>query len=116
MKKINKLGRVKKTARGFELVEFKDRYQSPCSLQASSLAEYQKPGISAVWIGVDDAQPKVMAQDAASVGVQTEQQYGWVAYPIPDKVMLSTRMHLDRKQVQALIGHLQRWLENGSFR
>ena len=48
------LGKVTRTERGFELIEFEDRYQIPCSLQASSLDDYPKPGTSAVWLGVDD--------------------------------------------------------------
>ena len=77
------LGALKHTCRGFELVEFKDRYDVPCSLQASSLAIYNKPGTSAVWLGTNDTP--------------------------------HTRMHLDRKQVAALIGHLQNWLDHDTF-
>lgn len=109
------LGKVTKTGRGFPQVEFTDRYGVPCSLQASSLAEYEKPGTSAVWLGTSDAQPKVMASKAASLGVQTTETTGWVPFPIPDDVLLSTRMHLDRKQVAALIHHLQKWLEKDTF-
>lgn len=113
--KTKKLGKVKRTARGFDLLEFQDCYKSACSLQASSLAVYEKPGTSAVWLGVDDPQPQVMARDAASVGVKTDATTGWVPYPIPEQVLLTTRMHLDREQVEALIGHLQRWLDTNSF-
>lgn len=75
------LGRVKRTARGFELIEFEDCYGKKCDLQASSLAAYVTPGTSAVWLGPE-----------------------------------SDRMHLNRKQVAALIAHLSAWLETGSFR
>lgn len=109
------LGPVERTARGFELLEFKDRYGTPCSLQASSLAEYEKPGTSAVWLGTDDAAPKVLASQARSLGVDTAERTGWVPYPIPPGVSLTTRMHLDREQVAALIQHLQSWLDNDSF-
>lgn len=73
------LGKVQCTNRGFEIIEFKDRYDQECTLQQSSLAEYAEPGTSAVWLGQDD------------------------------------RMHLDRKQVAALIVDLQTWLDTGSF-
>ena len=114
---MKRLGKQKKSGRGFPLIEFEDYYGNPCSLQASSLAIYQQPGTSAVWLGVDDAQPKVMASQAASVGVETTETNGWVSFPIPQEVSLSTRMHLDRKQVKALIDHLQSWLdsEDGQF-
>lgn len=87
------LGDVNKTARGFEIVEFLDRYGEKCSLQASSLAEYQKPGTSAVWLGCDN--------NAVHPGT---------------KEPMSPRMHLDRKQVKALIEHLQNWLMRDTFR
>jgi len=116
MKKVKKLGRVKKSPRGFEYIEFKDRYDTACSLQISSLADCAEPGLSAVWLGTEDLNPQVMAKDAASVGVETDQQNGWVPFPIPDKVNLSARMHLSRNQVASLIWHLQQWLDTGSFK
>ena len=78
---VAELGEVTTTARGFELIEFLDCYDKPCSLQQSSLAIYQDPGTSAIWLGQGD-----------------------------------DRMHLKEDQVKALITHLQRWLDNGSFR
>lgn len=110
------LGRVKRTGRGFEIVEFKDLNIHSCSVQQSSLAIYQKPGTSALWIGPNDADPKVLHYLAGSVGVRTDATEGWVSYPIPDAVNLSTRMHLNRRQVSALIKHLQAWLDTGSLR
>jgi len=109
------LGKQKRGGRGFNMIEFKDRNGVPCSLQASSLAEYATPGISAVWLGTEDAGPKVLHWQAAFLGVKTSKTEGWVSYPIPDEVLLSTRMHLNRKQVTALIRHLQKWLKTGSF-
>ena len=85
------LGAVGATGRGFELIEFRDRYGAECSLQQSSLAEYELPGSSAVWLGCDK---------------NTEMHLGQFSSP---------RMHLDREQVAALISRLQNWLETGSF-
>ena len=89
------LGRVTRTLRGFELIEFRDHNGHACSLQASSiiLAEYVKPGTSAVWLGREE--------NAAP-------------HPITGEV-LSPRMHLDRRQVAALISHLQCWLDADTF-
>ena len=109
---MKRLGKQRRSGRGFPLVEFKDYYGAPCSIQASSLAIYQQPGTSAIWLGVDDAEPKVMASQAESVGVETTETTGWVPFPVPPEVSLNTRMHLDRKQVEALIGHLQAWLDS----
>ena len=109
------LGPVGKTHRGFGIIEFKDRYDAPCSLQMSSIADNPEPGTSAVWLGVDDANPKCLWSDAKKLGVKTNQKCGWVPYAIPPEVSLTTRMHLSRDQVAALIVNLQSWLDTGHF-
>jgi hypothetical protein len=109
------LGPVERTDRGFEIVKFQDRYDVPCSLQMSSLADCEKPGTSAVWFGTDDARPQVMASQAHILGLKTEETCGWVPYPIPAIVSLKTRAHLSRDQVSALVRHLQSWLSTGTF-
>lgn len=98
------LGEVEHTARGFERIDFKDRYGSECSLQASSLAEYEEPGISAVWFGPNDPDPKELVPGQ-----------GWVKRELPEGWHTTTRAHLDREMVRALIAHLQTWLDVGSF-
>ena len=88
------LGNVELTHRQFEIIQFKDRYDTPCSLQQSSIADYTEPGVSAVWLGID-------RQPGKHDGVfDTANQ---------------TRMHLDLKQVKALIAVLEMWVENGHF-
>jgi hypothetical protein len=104
------LGTQVSTPRGFALIRFQDTNGTPCSLQQSSLATDE-----ALWLGPDDAQPKVLASKAAGLGVKTAETEGWVPYPIPDDVLLTTRMHLTRDKVIALIGHLQTWVEKGEF-
>lgn len=116
MKRKPVLGRVKHSARGFECIEFTDRSDQKCSLQVSSLADYVKPGTSALWLGVDDPNPLVLAQEAHLVGVKTNVEAGWVPYPIPEAVLVSTRAHLSRKQVEALIRHLQAWLNKDTLK
>ena len=88
------LGNVEETERQFQIILFKDRYDTPCSLQQSSLADYEPPGSSAVWLGVD-------RQEIQDDGV-FDQSNG-------------TRMHLDLKQVKALIAVLEMWVHSGSF-
>lgn len=110
---------VSKTNRGFEVIGFMDAYDHPCSLQQSSVSyddDLNRPGTSAVWFGVDDPAPKVMHKDAAAVGIKTAVTEGWLPYPVPPQVQLTTRMHLNRKQVLELISHLQAWLKTGSFK
>lgn len=78
--------------------------------------EREKPGTSALWIGPDDVNAQVMASEASQVGIETEQKTGWVPYPIPKNVSLHTRAHLNRDQVEALINHLQSWLDTDSLK
>lgn len=87
-----------KTERGFNLIEFKDQYGSACSIQKSSSATED-----AIWFGCDDANPQVLARDARSLGVETTATIGWAPYPLSDKVLLTTRMHLSREQLAGLL-------------
>jgi hypothetical protein len=88
------LGIVAETTREFQIILFRDKYDTPCSLQQSSLAEFEPPGSSAVWLGVDrQAGPHDGVFDPAN----------------------QTRMHLDLKQVKALIAVLEAWVASGSF-
>jgi hypothetical protein len=88
------LGTVGFTNRAFEIILFQDRYGTPCSLQQSSLADFEQPGSSAVWLGVD------------------QQLSGHDGIFDPAN---QTRMHLDLAQVKALICVLEQWLTNGHF-
>lgn len=99
-----------KTCRGFDLIEFQDRYDLPCRLQKSSLGTED-----AIWFGVTDVQPKVMAINAASVGVKTQETTGWVPYPVPDEVLLSSSMHLTRDQIAELLPVLEQFVKTGEI-
>lgn len=98
------------TNRGFAIGEFTDHYGTKCSIQKSSLADE-----SCIWLGVDDADPKIMATDANRLGMVTPEKTGWVEYDIPKEVFLSTRMHLTREMVEALLPHLHRFVETGEL-
>lgn len=109
---------VEQTPRGFDVITFADSCGVPCSVQQSSKMDgsdrgMSAPGSSYLWVGVDDPQPKAMASQARALGVATTETTGWVPYPIPAEVVLSTRMHLDREQVRQLIAVLQGWLDSG---
>ena len=99
-----------KTNRGFNLRTFFDLYGIQCSIQESSLASEH-----AIWLGVDNAKPQIMASEAASVGVHTSQTTGWVPYPIPPNVLLTTRMHLTQAQVKKLLPILQKFADTGEL-
>lgn len=93
------------THRGFAVVEFVDHYGKSCTLQKSSLATDD-----AIWLGIERAEPKILASQAAAHGVETSETTGWVPYPIPYEVSLTTRMHLTCEQVRELLPYLQKFV------
>ncbi|NHR07429.1 hypothetical protein HA052_19750 [Chromobacterium haemolyticum] len=99
-----------KTQHGFASIAFRDRNDAPCRLQKSSLVTED-----ALWLGVDDAEPKIMACNAAAHGVETTETTGWVPYPLPDAVLLTTGMHLTREQVAQLLPILQHFVDTGEL-
>lgn len=115
MSESKPLGPQLATERGFPIVRFKDYGGNDCSIQCSSLWLGYECGTSALWLGTDDAKPQVLWSDAARAGVPTNQKCGWVPFPLPEGVRISTRMHLDREQVAGLCAHLMQWLETGQF-
>lgn len=54
-----------RTERGFAYNEFYDDYGAKCSLQKSSSV------VDKIWLGINNAEPKILASDAASHGVKT---------------------------------------------
>lgn len=101
---------------GWPRINFVDAYDTPCYVQVSSIVgDYpdaeDRPGTSALWLGVQGVQAQVMARDAAKVGVQTEKTTGWVDFPIPPQVLITRQMHLNREQVAALRDRLTEWLD-----
>jgi len=99
-----------KTHRGFDHIEFEDSYNEKCSIQKSSLATAH-----AIWLGVDDASPQIMASQAAQHGVDTAETTGWVPFPIHEDVLLTTRMHLTQEKVAELLPILQKFVDTGEI-
>lgn len=99
-----------KTGRGFTIGYFEDLYNDRCSIQESSLADQP-----AIWLGIVDANPQVMAKDAHRLGVPTTEVNGWIPYPIPEEVLLTTRMHLSREQAKDLAYLLLYFHANGEL-
>jgi hypothetical protein len=90
-------------ARGFRTIDFEDRYDQSCSME------------DAIWFGVNDADPKIMAVDAKRLGIPTAQNVGWIPFHIPEEVLLSTRMHLTRDQVEEILPILQHFVDTGEL-
>ena len=101
---------IEKTNRGFSITNFTDRYGAECSLQKSSLASED-----AIWFGINDASPKIMASDAHRLGIPTTANNGWVKYEIPKEVLISTRMHLTQDMVIALLPYLKKFAKTGEL-
>lgn len=92
----------RKTQRGFEILDFEDDYNKKCSLQKSSSVEPH------IWLGIDEIEAQIQWINAQKLGLNLQKkypecnEYGWCDYPIPEEVMLTTRMHLTRKQALKL--------------
>ncbi len=107
--------KTSKTARGFAIIEFDDSYNKPCEIQKSSLATDD-----AIWFGRSGTTPLIMSRDAAAMGrhdlIDPQQgMTGWVDFPVPEQVLISTRMHLTRKQVSELLPVLQHFVDTGDL-
>jgi len=102
---------IKVNGRGFEYLEFKDLYGTGCSLQKSSAAMYD-----AIWFGVDDANPLILASDVNQINPETGEMSGWVKYPVDDRVLFHTRMHLSREQVMQLLPILTKFAATGDLK
>jgi len=86
----------KKTDRGFDIAEFRDRYNDKCSLQESSLASED-----CIWLGISP--------------VDHQQGPPWKPFVLPIDVQCSSRMHLTRDMVKDLLPYLIRFVETGSL-
>ena len=116
------------TGRGFGKTVFTDANRQECSIQESSaldfshcdgLCEEEAEGCYSrpmLWLGVNDAEPKILARDAIQMGLPNHgQTTGWVPYAIPKEVALSTRMHLRVEHVKQIRDMLTAWLVEEGF-
>ncbi|MDL2306607.1 hypothetical protein LJC48_01070 [Desulfovibrio sp. OttesenSCG-928-C06] len=92
------------TDRGFPLIKFRDLADTDCSLQQSSMV-----GEEAIWLGTHEPEARVPASQVMPGGC------GWVRYPLPKEVFISTRMHLTRSQVRELLPLLERFAKHGTL-
>lgn len=101
------------TNRGFSTGKFTDHYGAECSIQKSSSFD------DAIWLGINDADPKIMSSDAIKLGLRErtydENDNGWVNYEIPKQVLLNTRMHLTQDHVKQLLPLLIKFAETGEL-
>lgn len=98
---------LKKTARGFSVVEFVDRDGVACSVQKSSIATQD-----CIWLGAI----KLTLQKFTPYGKPTSWQ------PVDVDELLGTRewvanerMHLTKRQVGFLIKVLQKFVDTGDL-
>ena len=109
--------KIKKTVRGFSIIEFKDDNGESCSLQKSSAAFEDK-----IWLGIDKAKITeffpMPRKDTEEPWVDLDKQY------IEEKLkhrpqneihFENQRMHLTQKQVKKLLPHLIAFAETGEI-
>jgi len=92
-------GKVGKTDKGFNIIQFEDRNGESCSLQESSDA-----ADVAVWLGMNDPSPTHLVPGGGSKD-----------YPLPKEVWVASRMLLTWEQVKELVIYLQRFVDTGSL-
>lgn len=97
-----------RTQRGFPFLEFTPRTWHRCYLQKSSWAEG-----SAIVLGVKKPKSRVLARNAAAVGITTAETTGWVPYPIPKQVYVDGPVFLSREDLKRLMPALQYFLATG---
>lgn len=102
--------KIEYTYRGFGIYKFQDINGNKCHLQKSSLATED-----CIWLGLDSADPKIMARDSEKIGIPVSQDTGWVDFKIPEEVLLSTTMHISQKQANDIIEILQRFVDTGEI-
>lgn len=93
--------KIEKTQRNFPFAEFTDRYGTKCSIQKSSLAFE-----NCIWLGVANPKVKILASDASKLGIDTEENTGWIEYPTPPEAHINGRMHLTQDNVRELCLYL----------
>ena len=112
------------TGRGFELIKAVDTNGHEYSIQESSRASFESEDgyvedpLGWLWLGIDNAQPQILKSKADDHGLKldpNEEVSGWMDYPIPKDVLLTTRMHLNETKVRELVDKLNLWLETGSL-
>lgn len=96
-----------KNVRGFEVQHFQDDYGLDCSIQESSAVEPH------IWLGVHNPPHKIMWSDAEKFGIEVKEKNGWYDYPIPQEVLVESRMHLSQKQAKALAKKLLYFAKHG---
>lgn len=108
------------TKRGFGKLLFSDYYNKKCSLQMSSAANDE-----CIWLGIEDAEPRILTTDAIRLGVIKDKDAprnffgdpcGWIEYPVPQEVSFTTRMHLTREQAKQLALQLLKFALCGTIK
>ena len=90
--------KAEKTNRGFDIINFEDRNGNKCSLQKSSIATED-----CIWLGCDDADPKVLKDGR------------WQSVEMPEEYIANTRMHLSREQAEELLPYLVNFVNSGDL-
>ena len=103
-----------KTARGSDLIKFKDDDRNNCSLQKSSSV------VGKIWLGIADPFVKEFWHD--EIPENKNLKCKWEDRDINDLkqspnngILICSRMHLTREQVKELLPYLQKFVETGDI-
>lgn len=108
--------KIKKTVRGFSIIEFIDSNGESCSLQKSSSALEDK-----IWLGIDNAKIREFYPRPRNINdswCELDKEYVEEKLkhrPQNEIYFENQRMHLTQNQVKELLPHLQAFAKTGEI-
>lgn len=103
---------------GYGEIRFTDNYGNECNIQASSACMEE-----AIWVGIINPNPIIKAQDAIKMGLRlppnteknplTGEYCGWIPFPVPNEVLIHSRMNLTREQARNIGKLLLKFADEG---
>lgn len=100
--------KLTKTNRGFDIIEFTDKYGLKCSLQKSSLATEE-----AVWFGIHENKVEECRMDTKQGWQQIDLDS--LKHSPENDILVHNRMHLTQDMVKELLPYLQHFAEIGEL-
>ena len=101
--------KTKKTARGFNYVEFTDSNGSVCTLQESSAVG------ASIWLGVTAPDVKLFVPKSDTPWQTLSEAEIKSLRPGAASLLINGRMYMTRQQVAALLPYLQKFVDDAAL-
>ncbi len=83
--------------------------------EAYRIKTIYQDNINALFIGVDNFQPIVMASDANALCIETNKSFGWIPFPMPKDVKMFTGMVLNKELAISIKEDLDYYIETNDL-